>query len=75
MRIEAKRRQREDRRLNILPRNKSFTQQFGCEEDTPYAETRLEFWRRITIKKSVKDGKTTSLSKRSSGDCERSSIE
>ena len=50
MRIEAKRRQREDRRLNLWRKNKSVPQQFGGDEETPEAETTLEFWRRINNK-------------------------
>ena len=46
-----KKRQREDRRMNVFWRkNKSFPPQFGCEEGTPDAETTLEFWRRINNK-------------------------
>ena len=56
MRIEAKRRQREGRRLNIVWRkNKSFPPQFGCEEDTPGAETTLEFWRMINNKEASEE--------------------
>ena len=51
MRSESEKRQREDMRMNLLWRkNKSFPPQFGGEEDTPDAETTLEFWRRINSK-------------------------
>ena len=52
----VKKRQREDRRMNVFWRkNKSFPPQFGGEEDTPDAETTLEFWRRIN-NKEVSEG-------------------
>ena len=51
MRQEAKRKQREDRRLNLFWRkNKSFPTQFGRDEETPEVEETLEFWRRINNK-------------------------
>ena len=51
MRKEARRRQREDRRLNIFwRRNKTFPTQFGGDEETPGVEETLEFWRRINNK-------------------------
>ena len=51
MRQEAKRRHRQDRRLNIFWRkNKSFPVQFGREEETPVAEDTLTFWRSINNK-------------------------
>ena len=47
----VKKRQREDRMMNLFWRkNKSFPPQFGGEEDTPEAETMLEFWRMINNK-------------------------
>ena len=56
MRQEAKRKQREDRRLNLFWRkNKSFPTQFASEEETPGVEETLEFWRNINNKK-VSDG-------------------
>ena len=76
LRIEAKRRQREDRRMNVFWRkNKSFPPQFGCEEDTPDAETTLEFWRRINNKEVSEGWKTMRLSKKPSSECERRSRE
>ena len=51
MRQDAKRRQWEDRRLNIFwRRNKSFPVQCGGEEETPNAEETLNFWRAISNK-------------------------
>ena len=51
MRKEARRRQREDRRLNLFwRRNKTFPTQFGGDEETPGVEETLEFWRRINNK-------------------------
>ena len=44
MRHEAKKRQREDRRLNIWRKNKCFPAQFGSDEETPEAKETLEFW-------------------------------
>ena len=56
MRREAKRRQREDRRLNIFWRkNKCFPKQFGGDEQTPDAEETLMFWRSIN-NKDVSEG-------------------
>ena len=50
MRQEAKRKQREDRRLNLFwTKNKSFPAQYGGEE-TPEVEDTLEFWRSINNK-------------------------
>ena len=51
MRKEAKRKQREDRRLNIFwRRNKTFPTQFGDVDETPEAEQTLAFWRSINNK-------------------------
>ena len=51
MRQEAKRRQREDRRLNVFWRkNKTFPAQFGGEAETPEAGETLDFWRKINNK-------------------------
>ena len=51
MRREAKRRQMEDRRLNVFwRRNKTFPTQFGGEDETPDAEETLQFWRSINNK-------------------------
>ena len=51
MRKEARRRQREDRRLYLFwRRNKTFPTQFGGDEETPGVEETLEFWRRINNK-------------------------
>ena len=51
MRQEAKRKQREDRRLNIFWRkNKSFPAQFDGDEETPNAEETPVFWRGINNK-------------------------
>ena len=53
MRQEAKRRQREDRRLNLFwRRNKTFPMQFGVEEEIPDAEETLAFWRAINNKEA-----------------------
>ena len=50
MRNEAKLRQREDRRLNLFERNnKTFSTQFGGDDETPTAETH-EFWRSVNNK-------------------------
>ena len=51
MRQEAKRRQREDRRLNVFWRkNKTFPTQFGGEAETTEAEETLDFPRSINNK-------------------------
>ena len=56
MRKEAKRKQREDRRLNLFwRRNKTFPKQFGGDEETPNAKETLAFWRSIN-NKEVSDG-------------------
>ena len=56
MRKEARRRQREDRRLNIFwRRNKTFPMQFGGDEETPDVGETLEFSRRIN-NKDVSEG-------------------
>ena len=56
MRREAKRRQREDRRLNIFWRkNKCFPKQFGGDDETPDAQETLMFWRSIN-NKDVSEG-------------------
>ena len=56
MRREAKRKQRDDRRLNLFwRRNKCFPTQFGGEEETPEAEETLNFWRSIN-NKEVSEG-------------------
>ena len=56
MRLDAKKRQREDRRLNVFwRRNKTFPTQFGTTEDTPEVEQTLEFWRSIN-NKEVSEG-------------------
>ena len=53
MRQDAKRRQREDRRLNLFwRRNKTFPMQLGGEEETPDAEETLTFWRTINNKEA-----------------------
>ena len=55
MRKEAKRRQREDRRLNLFwRRNKTFPTQYGGEEETPDTNETLLFWR--SINKAVSEG-------------------
>ena len=66
MRREAKRRQREDRRLNIFWRkNKCFPKQFGGDDETPDAQETLMFWR--SINKDVSEGGyPTSPSRKSS---------
>ena len=51
MRMEAKRKQREDRRLNAFwRRNKTFPMLFGSDEDCPDTQETLEFWRSINNK-------------------------
>ena len=51
MRLDARKRQREDRRLNLFWRkNKTFPVQFGSEEETPETEETLAFWRSINNK-------------------------
>ena len=56
MRKEAKRRQREDRRLNLFwRRNKTFPTQYGGEEETPDTNETLLFWRSIN-NKAVSEG-------------------
>ena len=51
MRREAKKRQMEDRRLNLFRRmNKCFPGQYSGCEDTPEAEETLMFWRKINNK-------------------------
>ena len=51
MRLEAKARQRDDRRLNLFWRkNKTFPVQFGGEDETPDAEDTLRFWKAISNK-------------------------
>ena len=56
MRREAKKRQREDRRLNLFWRkNKTFPKQFGGDEETPNVEETLDFWRAIN-NKEVSEG-------------------
>ena len=52
-RQDAKRRQRDDRRLNVFWRkNKTFHAQFGREEETPDPQETLIFWRSINHKVS-----------------------
>ena len=56
MRIEARRKRREDRRLNIFwRRNGSFPAQFGGDDKTPGAQETLEFWQSIN-NKEVSEG-------------------
>ena len=51
MRREAKRKQREDRRLNgFWRKNKCFPPQCGSDEETPESQETLEFWRAINNK-------------------------
>ena len=53
MKKEAKKRQREDRSLNLFwRRNKSFPVQFGGDEEIPGAEETLAFWRSISNKET-----------------------
>ena len=53
MRRDAKKKQREDRRINIFwRRNKAFPAKFGGEEETPEAEATLIFWRNINNKET-----------------------
>ena len=62
MRKEARRRQREDRRLDIFwRRNRTFPMQFGGNDDL-MLEKHLSSGGGSTIKKSVKDGKRTGTS-------------
>ena len=52
-RQERKRKQREDKRLNVFWRkNKCFPAQFGGEEETPGLEETLMFWRNINNKET-----------------------
>ena len=56
MRREFKRRQRDDRRLNLFwRRNKTFPAKFGREEETPDPQETLDFWRSIN-NKEVSEG-------------------
>ena len=58
MRIEAKKRQRNDRRLNLFwRRNKNFPKQFEGDLETPDAEETLSFWRRINNKEASEEWK------------------
>ena len=51
MREEKKRRQRQDRRLNVFWRkNKTFPAQFDGEDETPEAEETPAFWKGINNK-------------------------
>ena len=51
MRQDAKRKQREDRRLTLFWRkNKTFPAQFGGDDETPEVEQTLEFWRSVNNK-------------------------
>ena len=53
MRQESKRRQREDRRLNLFSRkNKCFHAQFGRDDETPGIEETLSYWRGINNKET-----------------------
>ena len=55
MRQDAKRRQREDRRLGrFWRRNKTFPMQFDGEEETPDAQETLAFWKAINNKEASK---------------------
>ena len=56
MRLEAKKRWREDRRLNFFWRkNECFPAQYGGDEETPDVEETLGFWRTIN-NKEVSEG-------------------
>ena len=56
MRQDAKRRQREDRRLNLFwRRNKTFPAKYGGEDETPDPQETLDFWRTIN-NKEVSEG-------------------
>ena len=51
MRLEFKRKQREEKRLDTFwRRNKTFPMQFGGDEETPDAEEMLSFWRSVSNK-------------------------
>ena len=51
MRRQVKKRQRDDRRLNVFWRkNKTFPMKFGGDDETPNAEETLAFWRSINNK-------------------------
>ena len=53
VRLEAKRKQRVDMRLNLFwRRNKTFQKQLGGDEETPEANETLEFWRSINNKEA-----------------------
>ena len=54
MRRECKKKQREDRRLNVFWRkNKTFPVQYDRNEETPEADETLEFWRNINNKETA----------------------
>ena len=56
MRQDAKRRQKDDRRLNLFGRkNKTFPAKFGIEDETPDPQETLDFWRSIN-NKEVNEG-------------------
>ena len=58
MRRESKKRQQEDRRLNIFWRkNKAFPKLFGGDEETPSVEETLMFWRSINNKEASEEWK------------------
>ena len=51
MRLEAKRKQRDDKRLNVFwRRNKCFPAQFGTDEETPDAQETLDLRRTSTTR-------------------------
>ena len=59
MRREAKKKQREDRRLDVFwRRNKCFPPQFRSEEETPEIEETFEFWRSINNKQTSDEWRT-----------------
>ena len=76
MRQGAKRRQREDRRMNLFwRRNKTFPAQYGGDEDTPGAEETLEFWRSINNKEVCEGWREDESIQMPSEECERNSNE
>ena len=67
MRQDAKRRQKEDRRLNLFwRRNKTFPAQFGGEEDTPDPKKHSTSGGASTTKKWAMDGEMTGPSEKHS---------
>ena len=67
MRVEVKKKQREEKRLNVFWwKNKCLPDQFGNDEETPEAQETLMFWRSIKKRKRVNGVERTGPSARSS---------